>query len=212
MKTPMSPTAVKMKIHARFNFAALAFGVVAVLGASPSIGLSAPASKPAPVSVAVSVPVATPAVLTPPVETALTFQGWKNLRVDEARLVLERMTLEGHLEKMPQIERSPGEKQAVIRTASPSPRPRAGRAESRADARIEQARMSLEIARDLTVNDYLLIYLSQFKSRDILVDVARRMPPEDVAELLLSYQKLAAGGQIAEHTQLPSPRLSPRPL
>ncbi len=208
MKTYLCSKTTKTKIGTRFNIAALAMGVVAALVVGPSGVVAAPAAKPAPVSV----PVSAPAVLTPPVESAMTFQAWKNLRVDEARLVLERMTLEGQLEKMPQIERSPGEKQAVIRTASPSPRPRAGRAESRADARIEQARMNLEIARDLTVNDYLLIYLSQFKSRDILVDVARRMPPEDVAELLLSYQKLVAGGQIAEHTQVPSPRLSPRPL
>lgn len=147
---------------------------------------------------------------------ALTFQSWKTLRVDEARLVLERLTLESQLERMPVVDRSPGEKQAVIRTAADAT-PRA-MAQSRttklarADSRTEQARMNLEIAQDLTVNDYLVIYLSQFKSRDAILDVARRLTPEDIADLLMSYQKLSMGGQIAEHSMAPSPRTPPRPL
>lgn len=152
-----------------------------------------------------------------PNQAILTFQAWKSLRVDEARLVLERMTYENQLEKMPVIDRSPGEKQAVVRSGTPArPMPTAsqkgGRAESRLESRTEQARMNLEIAQDLTVNDYLVIYLSQFKSREAMLDVARRMPPEDVADLLLANQKLVAGGQFAEHSPNPAPRLSPRPL
>lgn len=142
------------------------------------------------------------------VANVLTYQAWKSLRMDEARLVLERMTYENQLEKMPQIERSPIGSQVKPVAAKPV---KGGRAE-RADARIEQARMNLEIAQDLTVNDYLVIYLSQFKSREAMVDVARRMAPEEVADLLISHQKMSSGGQVAEHTLAPSPRLSPRPL
>ncbi len=158
-------------------------------------------------------------------ETAgpLTYQAWKSLRVDEARLVLERLTLESQFEKMPIIDRSPGERQAVIRTGETNTRPatvsrgtKTGRPEkgpdSRADSRAEQARMNLEIAQDLTVNDYLLIYLTQFKSREAILDVARRLAPEDIADLLVAYQKLAIGGQIAEHSAVTAPRISPRPL
>lgn len=142
------------------------------------------------------------------VSNVLTYQAWKSLRMDEARLVLERMTYENQLEKMPQIERSPIGSAAAKPAAKPT---KAGRAD-RADARIEQARMNLEIAQDLTVNDYLVLYLSQFKSREAMVDVARRMAPEEVADLLISHQKLSSGGQVAEHSMAPSPRLSPRPL
>ncbi len=138
----------------------------------------------------------------------LTYQAWKSLRMDEARLVLERMTYENQLEKMPQIERSPVGSPPKAASGKPVKTARA----DRADARIEQARMNLEIAQDLTLNDYLVIYLSQFKSRDALVDVARRMAPEEVADLLISHQKLSSGGQVAEHSMAPSPRLSPRPL
>lgn len=198
MKRFSRPSKIKMRLAPMLS-------VVVALATLPGVSPAAPAPSPA-----ASAPVAMvkpPSV--PAVETALTFQAWKSLRVDEARFVLERMTLEGHLEKMPQIDRSPVEKTPAIRTTTVT---RAGRVESRADARIEQARINLEIARDLTVNDYLLVYLSQFKSREVLIDVARRMPPEDVADLLQAYQKLSLGGQIAEHAQFPSPRLSPRPL
>ena len=201
MEKAMKRVSRKSKIKRHL---ASALTVLLALSGLAELGLAAP-----PPASAASAPGAiVKPTATPSAEMALTFQAWKSLRVDEARFVLERMTLEGHLEKMPQIDRSPVEKTPAIRTTAP----RAGRAESRADARIEQARMNLEIARDLTVNDYLLVYLSQFKSRDILIDVARRMPPEDVADLLQAYQKLSLGGQIAEHAQLPSPRLSPRPL
>ena len=145
------------------------------------------------------------AVVVPTPANVLTYQAWKSLRMDEARLVLERMTYENQLEKMPQIDRSPVPKPVAARPV------KGGRPE-RADARIEQARMNLEIAQDLTVNDYLVIYLSQFKSREAMLDVARRMAPEEVADLLISHQKMSSGGQVAEHTLIPSPRLSPRPL
>lgn len=130
-----------------------------------------------------------PAAATPALEalpSALTFQAWKNLRVDEARLVLERLTFEN------QIQRSPG-----VRTMG---------------SRVEQAKMNLEIAQELTVNDYLAIYLSRFKSRDVIVDVARRMSAEEIADLLMSHQRLAPSGAMAENSSVPTPRLSPRPL
>lgn len=133
-----------------------------------------------------AVSAATPAPALEVLPSALTFQSWKNLRVDEARLVLERLTFEN------QIQRTPG-----VRSIG---------------SRVEQAKMNLEIAQDLTVNDYLAIYLSRFKSRDVIVDVARRMSPEEIADLLLSHQRLAPAGAVAENTSAATPRLSPRPL
>lgn len=153
--------------------------------------------------------------------SAMTFQGWKSLRVEEAKLVLERLTFENQVDRAPVVDRSPGEKQAVVKSAPEvivraSVSARAGkstsRSDSRSDSRIEQARINLEIARDLAMNDYLQIYLSQVKLRDSLLDVARRMAPEDVVDLLVSYQKLSSGGQIAEHSAISNPRLPPRSL
>lgn len=153
----------------------------------------------------------------PGTQSAMTFQGWKSLRVEEAKLVLERLTFENQVDRAPIVDRSPGERQAVVKSAPEavvraSVGARAGKSVSRSDSRIEQARINLEIAQDLSMNDYLQIYLSQVKSRDALLDVARRMAPEDVVDLLVSYQKLSSGGQIAEHSAIGNPRLPPRPL
>jgi hypothetical protein len=146
----------------------------------------------------------------------MTFQTWKNLRLEEARLVLERLSYENQSDRTASIDRSPGEKQAVIKTAlDVSPRMagnKTAKSAARPDARIEQAQMNLEIAQDLTVNDYIQIYLSRFKSREAMLDVARRMAPEDVADLLISYQKLSSGSQVAEHSSPGTPRLLPRSL
>lgn len=146
----------------------------------------------------------------------MTFQAWKSLRLEEARLVLDRLTLENQADRTANIERSPGEKLAVIKSSTEASgrviAPKAAKTGNRNDSRIEQAQMNLEIAQDLTVNDYLQIYLSRFRSRDSLLDVARRMGPDEVADLLVAYQKLASGAQVAEHTTSPAPRLSPRPL
>ena len=149
-------------------------------------------------------------------QPVMTFQAWKGLRLEEARLVLERLTFENQADRTAVVERSPGEKQAVVKASvelvKSTAVARTTKAASRSDSRIEQAQMNLEIAQDLTVNDYLQIYLSRFRSREALLDVARRMAPEDVVDLLLSYQKLVSGSQIAEHSSAPAPRLSPRPL
>jgi hypothetical protein len=141
---------------------------------------------------------------SPTLPAVLTYQAWKSLRTDEARLILERLTLEGQIfaasNGAPGVDRMPGERQAVVAAApaygnvtSPSSRslPRAS-VRARQDSRVEQARMNLEIAQDLTINDYLQIYLSHFKTPDVLRDVARRMNPDEVAELLIAYQKTAS--------------------
>lgn len=146
--------------------------------------------------------------VAPALPAVLTFQAWKSLRTDEARLILERMTLEGQIfaaSGAAGADRAPGERQAVVRAVpsagtmtAPNPRssPRAA-VRLRQDNRVEQARMNLEIAQDLTINDYLQIYLSQFKSPEVLRDVARRMNPDEVTELLIAYQKTASIGEFA---------------
>lgn len=185
--------------------------VTLVLASQGSMAASRGGLKPAPAPSPVAAYAQSPSPT--PIQAILTFQAWKNLRIEEARLVLERMTYENQLEKMPVIERSPGEKEAVVRTVAPARAPqRGGRAESRIESRTEQARLNLEIAQDLTMNEYLAIYLSQFKTREAMLDIARRMPPEDVAELLMVNQKMASGGQVAEHSLIPSPRVSPKAL
>lgn len=198
----------------------------AVASASPSKALPSKASARASFGAAV-IPASAPPVVSSvvsalPSPTAipgvLTFQAWKALRIEEARLVLERMMMETQIQQMQQTqnaaERSPGERQAVIRTQAAPPAlrqavrgSRTGRVDQRLDAKtdargdgkVEQARINLEIAQELAITDYLQIYLSQFRTPDALRDVARRMNPEEVAELLVAYQQKAVGlGSVAD--------------
>lgn len=199
----------------------------AVASASASKALPSKASARASFGAAVipssAPPVVSSVVSALPSPTAipgvLTFQAWKALRVEEARLVLERMMMETQIQQMQQTqnaaERSPGERQAVIRTQAAPPALRQAtvrgsrngrvdqrvdaKTDARADGKVEQARINLEIAQELAITDYLQIYLSQFRTPDALRDVARRMNPEEVAELLVAYQQKAVGpGSVAD--------------
>lgn len=187
-----------------------------------------PASAPAVLSS--TTPSASTPSSSPTEPAALTFQAWKTLRMEEARFVLERLMMETQIQEMqqtqnaPMVDRAPGERQAVIRSAPsassegnisgaalPTARiarharvdartdNRQIRPESRSETKVEQARINLEIANELTITDYLQIYLSQFRSPDVLRDVARRMAAEDVAELLMAYQQKSASlGSVGE--------------
>jgi len=204
------------------SFSAMALRSVIFLGAFFLFG-----SKPVSAAPGNAQPLAVPSpVMAPPMgvgaapalPAVLTFHAWKSVRRDEARLILERMTLEGQIfaaSGAAGADRAPGERQAVVRVAqgaanlaAPSPRssPRAA-VRPRQDNRVDQARMNLEIAQDLTINDYLQIYLSQVKSAEVLRDVARRMNPDEVAELLIAYQKTASIGEFENTGAAANPRL-----
>lgn len=99
----------------------------------------------------------------------LTFGQWKELRVDEARLVLERVMIESQMAET--------SKQAGAAGANPR-------------GRIEQARLSLEITKELAYSDYQQIYLSQNKKPEQLRDLAKRMSSDEVAALLFYSQQL----------------------
>jgi hypothetical protein len=51
------------------------------------------------------------------------------------------------------------------------------------------------VAQELAVNDYFVLYLSQFKSRDAFIEAAKKLTPEEAADLMMSYQKHLAGSQ-----------------
>ena len=211
-ETSLKPSAARNAKQQARSFSAIATRTVILLLAVFLIGSTPVSAAPGNVQ-PLAVP---PAVVALPMgagaasalPAVLTFQAWKSVRTDEARLILERMTLEGQIfaaSGAAGADRAPGERQAVVRiapgaanVAAPSPRssPRAA-VRPRQDNRVDQARMNLEIAQDLTINDYLQIYLSQFKSAEVLRDVARRMNPDEVAELLIAYQKTASIGEFA---------------
>lgn len=124
------------------------------------------------------------------------FQEWKSTRIGEAEAALARIEaeLQQGREKAPALERpTPGLKSALTpqmpRQKNSAETQRAIRPQA-VDPRLRQARLNIEIARELSVNDYYILYLSQIKEKSSLVEAAKKMAPEEIAELVLSLQSL----------------------
>lgn len=142
----------------------------------------------------------------------LGFQAWKTSRVDEARDAVERIQLEIHLDKTPQVDRAPGERVAIIKSAGTKgaekiekmvekkvenmkalePNARLQK-NARPDQRLRQAQLNVQIAHELTVNDYFVLYLSQFKERGAFLEAAKKLTPEETADLMVTYQRHLVG-------------------
>ncbi len=129
----------------------------------------------------------------------LSFRAWKEHRVSDARLQLERAIADLNLERGPIVDRAPGHRAPIVKVEA---KPVAAAASStkttrvvdqkRLESRVEQAKSNLEMAQELNVSDYFAVYLSQFRTREAMLEAARQMPPEDVADLMLAYQKATA--------------------
>ncbi len=135
---------------------------------------------------------------------ALTFQAWKATRIEEASNTIERLEMDVALDRLPPLERSPGEKMAVIKVvsgaAAASVAPPAARTAPRAlrpEQRLGQAKINYEIAKELTIQDYIAVYLSQYTSRASMVDIAKKLSAEEVAELLLALRGANSQGPAA---------------
>lgn len=120
-----------------------------------------------------------------------SYQDWKNARIEEAQSQLER--LQGKQEKG-----ISGKREA--RAASG-----ANANSSKLDPKIRQAQENLDLARELTVNDYFLLYLRQFREREAFIEAAKKMTPEEVADLLMAYQKSVSGAHDALSLDVPVP-------
>ena len=126
----------------------------------------------------------------------LTFQVWKTTRLEEARNTIERLQLEAALDRLPPVDRSPGEKAVVVKpaievVASPT-NSRATVRVLRPEQRLNQAKINFEIAKELSIHDYIAVYLSQYSSRASMLEVAKKMSPEEVAELLMALRGVQA--------------------
>ena len=103
-----------------------------------------------------------------PAPQILSFKEWKAARVEETQKVIDKMSADA----------------ASAPKSLPSTATKSGRG-----VKLQQAIQNAEIAQDLTVNDYFVLYLSQFHTRDVFVDVAKRLAPEELADLMLAFQK-----------------------
>lgn len=119
------------------------------------------------------------AIAAEPESNVLSFLAWKSTRVEEARLNLERAQLE--LGGAKGLTPTAGQKAGAPKSGRP-------------DQKVQQAQLNLEIAQELSITDYFVIYLGAMKDRESLVEVAKKLTPEEVADLLTAYQKQISNG------------------
>jgi hypothetical protein len=111
----------------------------------------------------------------------LGFRAWKNQRIEDAKSALERTNLESTGEK-----KAPAAKAIEIRANNSLMQVKKA---SKAESRINQAKVNLELATEFTINDYFVLYLSQHDSPEAIPEAAKKMSPDEVAELMLAYKK-----------------------
>lgn len=127
----------------------------------------------------------------------LGFQAWKASRIDEAKTALEKLTTEGGMDR-PMPSGTPGNAARIDKRVEPAKPAQA----HRNDPKLQQAELNVEVAQELTVNDYFVLYLNQFKDKEALLEAAKKLSPEEVAELMMAYRKNLNGAEQAE-TQAP---------
>ena len=112
-----------------------------------------------------------------------SFKAWKANQTEDARAALQRLQIDSSIENAASLEKSQ-------RTSG----------STRSDRRLEQARLNVEIAQELTTNDYFLLYLKTFRSKEALLEAARKLTPDEMGDLMIAYQK-----QLSTEPSDPSP-------
>jgi hypothetical protein len=119
----------------------------------------------------------------------LGFQAWKTSRIDDAKAAVERLT------DQDKEAATPSPKSARKNKHDVSSRLQLASKTSRSDQRLQQAQINLEMAQELTVNDYFVLYLSQFKQKEAFIEAAKKLSAEESADLMMSYQKRLSSGE-----------------
>ncbi|MEK7355815.1 MAG: hypothetical protein AAB250_05170 [Bdellovibrionota bacterium] len=117
------------------------------------------------------------------------FQAWKASRIEEAKTQIDRLQGELGADKA-QGDRAPGEKNPVMKSLDGKPIAKDRLQKTpRADQRLSQAQLNLEIAQELSVNDYFVLYLGRFKERAAFQEAARKLSVDEAADLMIAYQR-----------------------
>lgn len=119
----------------------------------------------------------------------LGFRTWKSKQIEEAKISLDVAKIDLR------VKNTGGKSKHSRYIPVASPRllaakkniPDSKRAQSW-EERLNQAKLNLEIAQELTVNDYFVLYLSRVDNPDVFEEAAKKMTPEEMAELMRAYR------------------------
>lgn len=120
----------------------------------------------------------------------LGFTAWRQARIDEAKATLEKIQTEAQVDK-PQAARPQEAKKKY--------------------QQYQQAQLNLQIVQELTISDYFTLYLSQLKDRSTMIDAAKKLSAEEIADLMTAYQKaLATPSVTSASAEASLPLLAPK--
>ncbi len=113
----------------------------------------------------------------------LGFTAWRQSRIDEAKGALEKIQTEAQVDK-PQAARPQEAKRKF--------------------QQYQQALLNIQIVQELTISDYFTLYLSQLKDRSMMIDAAKKLSAEEIADLMTAYQRaLGVPATISAEASLP---------
>lgn len=121
----------------------------------------------------------------------LSFQDWKKARIEEAQSQLKASELF--------FSNSSDSAKRIKNVQKP-----------------EVAKMRLEIAKELSIDDYFALYLSQFSEKSAFTEAAKKLSPDETAQLLMSLKsnltKSGDKSNILSRESLSSAVSTPEPI
>jgi len=116
----------------------------------------------------------------------LPFKVWKQKKIDEAKAVVAE--LKRKIKKLSQVKIDDGQGDETTQELS-------------------QATLNLAVMKELSANDYFLLYVSpQFKSdNDALLQAAKTFSAHDMADILLAYQKRLQAAEVTPSVEATDP-------
>jgi hypothetical protein len=141
----------------------------------------------------------------------LSFEEWKGQRLDAAKAAYDKVFSEisssstafpspagSAKASSPRVQGTGARVNPTSNRTQPSPRG------ARLDLQLQSAQQAIELAQELSVSDYLVLYLARLKDRGALVDAAKRLSPEQTADLLEAMQRTLAVPSIGSGGGAPS--------
>ncbi len=113
----------------------------------------------------------------------MSFQDWKKFKVDQAQAQVAQPS-----------------KTAEAASAGPLPASSPNTNKNKSP-KIEASKLALQIAQELSIEDYFALYLSQFHERSDFIDAAKKLSPSELADLLLTLKS-----SLARETPTDSPQ------
>ena len=118
----------------------------------------------------------------------LPYKMWKQKKIDEAKSVVEEFKRD--IRRSTHVRNEIDEEEVAVKRR-----------------KLSQAEINMGVAKELTANDYFVLYVSpQFKDdTDALQQAAKHLSAKDVAEILNGYQKTiqSAGNNLNTGGQAP---------